>query len=99
MHGVAALLPPRTGTGLAMGLPDTHSMDGRKHWEPAASACRGRNAMDFFDFEFDFQDCLGAMLACMFLLGSMQLHAVLNDEISEHAGRLQQAQEISPAPV
>lgn len=55
--------------------------------------------MDFFDFEFDFQDCLGAMLVGMFLLGSMQLHAVLNDQISERADRLQQGQVMSSGPV
>ncbi len=55
--------------------------------------------MDFFDFEFDFQDCLGAMLVGMFLLGSMQLHAVLNEQISERADRLRPAQELSSGPV
>lgn len=36
--------------------------------------------MDFFDFEFDFQDCLKATLAGIFLLGSVQLHAVMADQ-------------------
>jgi hypothetical protein len=54
--------------------------------------------MNFFDFDFDFQDCLGAVLAGIFLLGSVQLHAVFDDQASESKARLVQAQEISPAP-
>jgi hypothetical protein len=39
--------------------------------------------MDFFDFDFDFQDCLRAVLAAVFLFGSVQLHAVLGDRLPE----------------
>lgn len=48
--------------------------------------------MDFFDSDFDFGDCLIAVLAAVFLLGSVQLHAVVSD-------RLLPPVEDPPAPV
>lgn len=37
--------------------------------------------MDFFDFDFDFGDCLRAVLAAVFLFGSVQLHAVVSERL------------------
>ena len=39
--------------------------------------------MDFFDFDFDFDfgDCLRAVLAAVFLLGSVQLQAVVSERL------------------
>lgn len=37
--------------------------------------------MDFFDADFDFQDCVRAVLVAVFLLGSVQLHAVVSERM------------------
>ena len=53
--------------------------------------------MDFFDYDFDFGDCVKVVLASVFLLGSVQLHAVVNDRASDAEARAMKIQQLAPA--
>jgi hypothetical protein len=53
--------------------------------------------MDFFDYDFDFGDCVKVVLVSVFLLGSVQLHAVVDDRASDAEARAMKIQRLAPA--